>query len=187
MSPLIQALSSYADYHRDRRNIATHLVGIPMIVAGVAVLLSRPQLAHLGAVALSPALLLAAACGAWYLRRDLRYGLVMAVLLAAVLALGQAAAAWSLAGWGALGGGLFVAGWIIQFIGHAFEGRKPAFVDDLMGLVIGPLFVVAEVGFALGLRREVQQAVEAHSGPVRDHREGHDGRSPLAGANGGRA
>lgn len=36
-----------------------------------------------------------------------------------------------------------------------------------MGLVIGPLFVVAELGFALGLRKEVQAAVEQRSGPVR--------------------
>ena len=52
-------------------------------------------------------------------------------------------------------------GWVIQFVGHVFEGRKPAFVDDIMGLIIGPLFVVAEVGFALGLRREVLVAMRA--------------------------
>ena len=49
--------------------------------------------------------------------------------------------------WLALGIGLFFVGWVIQFIGHIFEGRKPAFVDDLIGLVVGPLFVVAEAGF----------------------------------------
>ena len=55
--------------------------------------------------------------------------------------------------------GLFVVGWIIQFIGHYYEGRKPAFVDDIMGLVVGPLFVVAELAFLLGLRKEVEHAV----------------------------
>ena len=34
-------LIQYARYHRDPRNIATHLVGIPMIVLAVAVLLAR--------------------------------------------------------------------------------------------------------------------------------------------------
>lgn len=63
--------------------------------------------------------------------------------------------------------GLFVVGWIIQFVGHYWEGRKPAFFDDIVGLLIGPLFVLAEMGFALGLRKEVQQAIEQRSGPVR--------------------
>ncbi|MDO4593253.1 MAG: DUF962 domain-containing protein, partial [Comamonadaceae bacterium] len=67
-------------------------------------------------------------------------------------------------GWGA---GLFVVGWIIQFVGHYWEGRKPAFMDDIVGLLIGPLFVLAEMGFALGWRKEVQQAVNERSGPVR--------------------
>lgn len=58
-------------------------------------------------------------------------------------------------------------GWVIQFVGHYYEGRKPAFVDDLVGLIVGPLFVVAEWAFALGLRKEVQAAVEERSGPVR--------------------
>lgn len=166
MTALVHVLSAYADYHRDRRNIATHLIGVPMIVAGVAVLLSRPQLAW-GELALSPAVAVAAAAALWYLRLDRRYGAVMALLLAAAVALGQASAGGSLAAWGLLGGGLFVAGWVIQFIGHAFEGRKPAFVDDLIGLLVGPLFVVAEIGFTLGLRREVHAAVTARSGPVR--------------------
>ncbi len=54
-----------------------------------------------------------------------------------------------------------------QFVGHWYEGRKPAFVDDIIGLIIGPLFVVAEVGFALGLRDEVRVQVEERAGPVR--------------------
>ena len=66
-----------------------------------------------------------------------------------------------------MGLGIFAVGWVIQFVGHYYEGRKPAFLDDILGLVIGPLFVLAELGFALGLRREVQHAVEQRSGPVR--------------------
>ena len=30
----------------------------------------------------------------------------------------------------------FAGGWAIQFLGHAFEGKKPAFVDDLVGLLV---------------------------------------------------
>lgn len=166
MKTLTQQLANYAAYHRDRRNIATHFVGIPMIAVAVAVLLARPAVAWQGWT-LSPALAVAALSTLYYLRLDLRYGLVMGALLGLAVAAGHSLGALATATWLSAGLGLFVLGWIIQFVGHVFEGRKPAFVDDLMGLVIGPLFVVAELGFALGLRREVEQAIESQVGPVR--------------------
>ena len=60
MKTLVEHLSQYAEYHRDRRNIATHFVGIPLIVLAVAELLSRPGLEVAG-LWLSPAALVAAA------------------------------------------------------------------------------------------------------------------------------
>jgi uncharacterized membrane protein YGL010W len=90
---------------------------------------------------------------------------MLAVMLPA-FGLGTWLAAHSTSAWLGSALGLFVVGWVIQFIGHAFEGRKPAFVDDLVGLLIGPLFLVAEVAFALGLRPEVLLAVEAKAGPT---------------------
>jgi len=41
MKTLVDHLGQYAEYHRDRRNIFSHFIGIPMIVVAVAVLLSR--------------------------------------------------------------------------------------------------------------------------------------------------
>jgi uncharacterized membrane protein YGL010W len=61
---------------------------------------------------------------------------------------------------------LFGGGWVFQFIGHGFEGKKPAFVDDLVGLLIGPLFVVAEAAFGFGLRPELQAEIEGVAGPT---------------------
>jgi uncharacterized membrane protein YGL010W len=171
MKTLTDHLAQYAAYHRDRRNIATHFVGVPLIVLAVTVLLSRPAFAA-GGLVLSPAVAAALAATLFYLRLDVRFGVVMAALLALCVAAGQALAAGTTATWLGAGVGLFVVGWIIQFVGHWYEGRKPAFVDDVLGLVIGPLFVVAEAGFLLGLRPEVQQAVEARSGPVRSGGQG---------------
>ena len=166
MKTLIDHLAQYAAYHRDPRNIHTHFVGVPMIMFAVVILLSRPTW-MVGAVPVSPALLAALAASAFYFRLDMRFGLAMAALLAAMLVGGQWVAAQTLAVWLATGIGLFVVGWVIQFVGHYYEGRKPAFVDDLVGLVVGPLFVVAELGFLLGLRKEVEKAIEERSGPVR--------------------
>ena len=167
MKTLVDQLSSYADYHRDPRNIVTHYIGVPMIMLAVVILFARAHWGALFGVPLSLALAGAVAAALYYWRLDARYGLFMTGLLAAMLAVaaplaGQTTAIWL--GWGL---GLFGVGWVIQFIGHYYEGRKPAFFDDVMGLIIGPLFVAAELGFALGLRKEVQAEVEQRSGPVR--------------------
>jgi len=165
MKTLVEHLTQYATYHRDRRNIATHFVGIPMIVVALAILLSRPGF-EVGGVVLSPAIAFGLGSMLFYWRLDVRFALVMTVLFGLSLWAGQVVAAQSTATWLGAGGGLFVVGWVFQFVGHYYEGRKPAFVDDLIGLIVGPLFVVAEVGFLFGLRDEVRRAVEAQAGPT---------------------
>ena len=62
---------------------------------------------------------------------------------------------------------LFAVGWVFQFVGHYWEGRKPAFVDDIVGLLVGPMFVVGEGLMLLGLLANMRRAVEAEVGPVR--------------------
>ncbi|MGI6409480.1 MAG: DUF962 domain-containing protein [Thiopseudomonas sp.] len=158
MKTLEQQLTLYAAYHQDRRNILTHFIGIPMIVLAVATLLSRPGMQS-GGLWLSPALLVGVLAAVYYLLLDLRYGVVMALKLTIFLWFAALLAQLSTAGWLGWGVVLFVLGWIIQFIGHHYEGRKPAFLDDIMGLAIGPLFVVAELGFMFGLRKPLADEI----------------------------
>jgi uncharacterized membrane protein YGL010W len=165
MRTLNEQLATYAGYHRDRRNIGVHFVGIPMITLAVAVLLSRPSWT-VGGLPVSLALLLALGAVVFYLQLDWRYGLTMAVLMGLNVWIGAQLASGSTALWLGSGLGLFVVGWVFQLVGHVWEGRKPAFVDDLIGLLIGPLFIVAELGFALGLRTEVRDAIERQVGPT---------------------
>lgn len=164
MKTLVDHLSNYAAYHRDPRNIATHFIGIPLIVLGITTLLSRPVF-ELSGLAASPAVLTVIALSAYYLRLSLGLGVVMTGLLALAAWFGAWAAQQSMAMWLALGIGGFIVGWVFQFIGHYWEGRKPAFVDDLMGLIIGPLFVVVEALFGLGLLAGLKRQVEARSAP----------------------
>ncbi len=77
-------LENYRRDHQHPMNRATHMVGIPMIVASL------------------PAFFF-----------DFKWGL-----------------------------GLFVVGWIFQFVGHAFEGNMPSFVRDPRFLLVGPIFIV---------------------------------------------
>lgn len=60
-----------------------------------------------------------------------------------------------------LGGGLFVGGWIFQFIGHYFfEKNKPAFFDDPFYLLVGPIWVAVEVAQLLGIELPLPGADE---------------------------
>lgn len=163
MTPLIRNLSAYGEYHRDRRNVATHLLGVPMIVLAVEIFLSRPTIAFPG-WAITPAIFASVLAAAWYLRLDVRFGIAMGVLLAIGAWAGLMVAQQGTAVWLGSGIGLFVVGWAFQLLGHHYEGRKPAFMDDLRGLLVGPLFVLAEVAFLLGLRGDVHAALKDASG-----------------------
>src|SRR6266568_2107824 len=45
---------------------------------------------------------------------------------------------------------------------HVFEGRRPALADNLFQIFVAPIFLVAELFFAFGLKREVLRKIEAH-------------------------
>lgn len=157
---LVRHLAQYAAYHRDRRNVATHMVGIPMIVLAVEVLLARLRF-QIGGVELAAVDLAIVAVCCFYFTLDRRLACGMAVLLAVGKVIGGKLAEQDASIWLGWGLGLFVAGWLFQLLGHIWEGRKPAFLDDLRGLLIGPLFVLAEAVFHFGRRRDLRGAIEA--------------------------
>jgi uncharacterized membrane protein YGL010W len=164
--PALVLLGQYAEYHRDKRNIATHFVGVPMIVFGLCVLLARPEFTVAGLV-LTPAWLVFAAAAMWYLSRGhVGIGAATAVAVGVLVLLAHQVGRGSTGQWLAWGLGFFVVGWVIQFIGHYYEGRKPAFVDDLVGLLVAPIFVVLELLAPLGLFPRLLADVERHAGPT---------------------
>ena len=161
-----ELMVQYAQYHRDRRNITTHFVGIPLIVFAVGVLLARPQF-ELHGLQLSPAWIAWALATAWWMTRgNLVLGAAVSAAAGFLVLLGQPLAAGSTASWLTWGVGSFVVGWVLQFIGHYYEGRKPAFVDDLIGLLVGPMFVAGEMLFALGLCKPLLEEIERRAGPT---------------------
>jgi uncharacterized membrane protein YGL010W len=169
MRNLEQHITQYAAYHRDRRNIATHFVGVPTIVCSVVL-----ALVPFEAAGISLAIIGILLASLYYMALDRPLGVAMAVFLLACYAMSQLVHT-SLGGAGTVvlvALALFVIGWIIQFVGHKFEGMKPAFTDDLMGLVIGPLFIMTEVFFMLGLKQQLKQYVEARVGPTLAARDG---------------
>jgi uncharacterized membrane protein YGL010W len=163
-----QLLTKYAAYHRDRRNIATHFVGVPIIVFSRVLALAQVVIGpvHLGWIAVLAATI-------YYILLERSLGFLMfgfLVLCGAIASLISFKSGWA-AGLG-IAVGLFVLGWAIQFLGHNYEGVKPAFVDDIMGLLVGPLFVLVEGLFLLGLRSDLKSYIEAHVGPTMARRDG---------------
>lgn len=47
---------------------------------------------------------------------------------------------------------VFIATWILQFVGHKIEGKKPSFLKDLQFLLVGPIWLLSFVLKKLGIR-----------------------------------
>jgi uncharacterized membrane protein YGL010W len=164
--PAVDLLAQYAEYHRDQRNIQTHFVGVPMIVFAVGVLLSVPAV-QIGGLVVTPAWLAFALSAVWYLTRGhLGAGLAVTLGVGGLVALAHRVPAGSTVAWLTWGLGFFFVGWLIQFVGHYYEGRKPAFAADLVGLLVGPMFVAMELLALAGLFRGLMAEIERRAGPT---------------------
>ena len=166
MKNLEENLTQYAAYHRDRRNIATHFLGIPIIVFAIVLALALAAF-PMGGVEITLAAVAAVAACAYYFRLDPAFGAAMAATFFLMCALAsEITARLPLEGVLALALGLFAAGWALQFWGHRFGGMKPAFFDDARQLLIGPLFVCAEIFFFFGAKPRLKRHIEERVGPV---------------------
>jgi uncharacterized membrane protein YGL010W len=148
-------LATYASYHRDGRNRATHFIGIPAILFAILVPLA---LVRVGGVSAAGIVALIALIG--WIALDRVIGLAMAVMIVPMLL----AAQW-IAGYGSKTAWLvfvvfFAGGWIFQLAGHVWEGRRPALADNLFQAFIGPMFIMAEVLMALGLKQDLKAAID---------------------------
>lgn len=167
MKPLEEQMSIYGAYHRDLRNRLTHFVGVPIIVFAILQALSwlRVDVAGYTVTAAMPFVFVILI---YYFRLDAALGAAMTVFTLAVLYFADAAAVQSWPTSLAIFLVTFVGGWIIQLIGHYFEGRKPALADNLFQVFVAPVFLMAELFFALGwkpqLRDRVERLVEARMG-----------------------
>lgn len=159
MKTLEDQMSFYAAYHQDARNKATHFVGVPVIVFSLMIPLGWLR-TDLGGYPLSAALVVTALLLAYYLVLDVPLGLAMAAVFALMLwgaePLSQAPLGTGLAWFAAL----FIGGWALQLWGHAYEGRKPALVDNLFQIFVAPIFLAAEAFFALGYKAQLHEEVQ---------------------------
>ena len=131
-----ERLDDYAGYHQTLGNEVCHYLGIPSIIVGTATLLGELPIATIAGFTLTPAEVVAAAIAAFYLISARWLGLVTSLLLGALVLLGRHLPF-------LVGAVVFVAGWAFQGIGHAvYEHRSPAFMRNLLHLLVGPAWIV---------------------------------------------
>jgi uncharacterized membrane protein YGL010W len=125
-----ELLNHYAQSHLHPTNEGIHFAAIPLIMLSLIGLMFclHPLVAY-GFILASMV---------YYLRLSLVFTAAMsvwsAIMLAVVHAMGEQRLYICLA--------VFVGAWVMQFIGHKIEGKKPSFFEDVQYLWIGPLFVL---------------------------------------------
>jgi len=149
-------LATYASYHRDERNRATHFIGIPAIVFSILLPLALVRVAGISAAV--PVALLAL-IGWIALDRVIGLAMIAAILPMLIVAEWIARSYGSATVW-IVFAVFFIGGWAFQLVGHAWEGRRPALADNLFQAFIGPMFLMAEVLIALGLKRDLKAAID---------------------------
>ena len=134
-------LAVYNESHTHPTNELIHFVAVPMIVFSLIGVLQW----------LHPNLALIAIAGSivYYARLSTVFMIVMTLSSALMLyVVGLMAPALLLP----VSLGVFVGSWILQFVGHKIEGKKPSFFEDLQYLLVGPLFVLSKLFLKLGLK-----------------------------------
>jgi len=149
-----QWFAEYGECHHNSINEVIHWICIPAITLSLLGLLwSVPMPASWGEgalyVNLASAFIIAAML--FYLRLSPPLAIGMFALAALFLAL--------IVGYDKLGFwpvwrvalGIFIVAWILQFVGHKLEGKKPAFFEDLQFLLIGPIWLLGFIYRRLGI------------------------------------
>ena len=130
MRKVDELFERYGESHRNRVNKAIHWICVPLITWSVLAALwsAAPVVAYLG-------IALATAFYAW-LSVQIALGMLalFALMVLPLTLLGSNAPA--------VAAVVFVLAWIGQFIGHAIEGKKPSFFEDVKFLLVGPAWLL---------------------------------------------
>ena len=143
MLSIQQQFDDYGSHHRTAGNKFYHRLGIPMIMFSLIGLLARVVLYRGDGWQIDAALILIIGAEIYYLVLEWRLALGMLLITAVFYFASLSVPVWILVT-------LFVLGWIAQFVGHGFyEKRRPAFMRNLVHLLIGPLWILNDVVHAV--------------------------------------
>lgn len=152
-------LASYGRFHRDPRNRRTHYFGVPAIIYALLIPASLHVISVLG-VPLRIDRVVVALAALGYISLDVGLGSALTLALALLAAAAEATRALGSGPALAVAAVVFVLGWALQLLGHRLEGNRPALLTNLAQIFVAPLFLTAELGFSLGLRRNLRGEIE---------------------------
>ncbi len=159
MRTIEERMAGYAAYHQNPKNKLTHFFGVPMVYYSPLIPIGwiRFELAGLD---LSLAWILFFIVILWYFTLDITLASIMTIISIPIVTLCDNIS--KLPWQESLTIFLLVKiiGWIIQLLGHYFEGRRPALVDNLLQALMAPLFLIAEVLFFFGIKKDFEQIVQ---------------------------
>lgn len=160
MKSAVEQLSTYKSVHLNKTNIKTHFVGIPTIIWSLVVWFSLINLPfELGdsGYSLTLAVIFFTGVAIYYFMLNVSLAIGNLVFIIPIFYSAHLVAQMPNAGW--IAAAVFIFGWGFQFVGHYYEKAKPAFVDDLNQLLIGPFFLLAEVFFMLGKQKKLEEEI----------------------------
>ncbi|PJZ69625.1 hypothetical protein CH373_08970 [Leptospira perolatii] len=156
-------MAFYSAYHQEKRNIWIHVFGVPTITFTLFLITTRWELFRIGDLPITFATAFAGAILLYYFTLDILFALVSTVVFGALLVIAHKitftmapSTVWTIFGVAQ------VLGWGAQFYGHfIFEKDRPALFDNLFQAVVSaPIFVVADVFFELGFRKDLEAEVK---------------------------
>ena len=149
-------LNAYAESHQNKTNKAIHWICVPAISFSLLALctlvpLPLPKSITGPDFSLHLAHILVLMAFAFYLKLSRPLAFAMLLFGWMCIALSNALPLLGVETWkSALA--LFVLAWIGQFYGHKIEGKKPSFFKDLQFLLIGPIWILADVFKRIGIK-----------------------------------
>ena len=132
MLTLKQQMQSYGAYHRDPRNKMTHFIGVPLVTFSLFLFLGWFRFVHPEVLPITAATLFYLAVLVYYFRLDWMIALIQLPCTVVLLLVADWIAKQSMALSFSVFLTAFVLGWIIQLVGHAIEGRRPALADNVL-------------------------------------------------------
>jgi len=157
MTSLRDQLRSYGDYHRNPTNKLTHFVGVPLVTFSIFLVLSWFRFVAAPDWPITAATIFFLVVFLYYLRLDWPVALLQAPVNLLLLGLADRVAMLPFGRSFLVFCAVFVLGWIIQLIGHAIEGKRPALADNFLQVFNAPLFLTAEVLLLLGFRKDLRE------------------------------
>ncbi len=138
MRDIERLLMRYDESHRNKTNVLIHAVAVPSIYfVTLGLIWSIPVPAWLAAYDVTWAHIIAIPVLYYYFLLSGPIGAAMTLLtIACFLGINLLVMA-GLSVW-QFCLALFVVMWILQFVGHKIEGKKPSFFEDLRFLLVGP-------------------------------------------------